>query len=202
MSLHIRKMIKIVEEIRSEMGRIPERPMEMIAVACVITNPWAGQGFVEDLKPKILEVAPPLGEEMVRVLLDEVGSGERIEAYGKAAIVGMNGDLEHASGIIHTLRFGNKYRDAVDGTAYLSFTNKRGAPGCCVQVPMMHKIDVGQRSHYLTMEFNVHDAPGPDELLVVLGAATTGRPFPRTGNRYQDIEEMGHDPEQGTTSSA
>ncbi len=197
MSLKIRKIVKVVEETRIEIGRTPDRPVEMVAVAAVVTNPWAGQGYVEDLRPKILEVAPPLGEEMVRVMMDEIGSGERVEAYGKAAVVGMNGEIEQASGLIHTLRFGNKFRDAVGGTAYLSFTNKRGGPGCSVQIPMMHKIDVGQRSHYMTMEISIHDAPGPDEILVAIGTAMTGRAFPRIGNRYQDIEEMGLDPEKG-----
>lgn len=197
MSLEIRKIVKVVEETRIEMGRVPERPVEMVAVAAVVTNPWAGEGYVEDLRPKILEVAPPLGEEIVRVLINEVGDGANVEAYGKAAVVGMNGEIEHASGLIHTLRFGNKFRDAVGGTSYLSFTNKRGGPGCSVQIPMMHKEDAGLRSHYLTMEISVNDAPGADEILVVLGAAMTGRASPRIGNRYLDMEEMGVDPEKG-----
>lgn len=195
MTLEIRKIIKVVEETRIEMGRTPERPVEMVAVAAVVTNPWAGEGCVEDLRPKILEVAPPLGEEIVRVLIDEIGDGAKVEAYGKAAIVGMNGEIEQASGLIHTLRFGNKFRDAVGGTSYLSFTNKRGGPGCSIQIPLMHKEDAGLRSHYMTMEISINDAPGADEIVVVLAAAMTGRAFPRIGNRYLDMEEMGVDPE-------
>lgn len=191
MPLKIRKVIKVVEEMRMEMGRDLENPIQMIAVGAVIANPWAGEGYVEDLKPKILTIAPPLGEEIVRVLMDEVGSADAVEAYGKAAVVGVNGEIEQGSALIHTLRFGNKFRDAVGGTAYLSFTNKRGGPGCSVQIPMMHKEDAGLRSHYLTMEISVNDAPGPDEILIVLGAATGGRAFPRIGNRYSDMEEMG-----------
>lgn len=191
MSLKIRKMIKVVEEMRMEMGRDLETPVQMVAVGAVIANPWVGQGYVEDLKPTILKVAPPLGEEIVRILMDEVGSADNVEAYGKAAVVGTNGEIEQCSALIHTLRFGNKFRDAVGGTAYLSFTNKRGGPGCSVQIPMMHKEDAGLRSHYLTMEISVNDAPGPDEILVVLGASTGGRAFPRIGNRYSDMEEMG-----------
>ena len=196
MSLKIRKIVKVVEETRTEMGRTPERPVGMVAVAAIIENPWAGLGHVDDLRPKILELAPQLGEEMVSVLVGEIGSGGRVEAYGKAAVVGMNGDIEQASGMIHTLRFGNKFRDAVGGTSYLSFTNKRGGPGCSVQIPMMHKNNAGMRSHYLTMEFSVNDAPGPDEILIALGASTSGRAFPRIGDRYQDMEEMGIDPEK------
>ena len=117
-------------------------------------------------------------------------SGLAPKADGKAAIVGLNGEIEHASGLIHTLRFGNKFREAVGGKSYLSFTNKRGVAGSSIQIPMMHKIDEGFRSHYLTLEFAVPDAPGPDEILVAIGAATTGRAFPRIGDRYMDKEEM------------
>jgi hypothetical protein len=84
-------------------------------------------------------------------------------------VVGLNGEIEHASGLIHTLRFGNKFREAVGGKSYLSFTNKRGTAGSSIQIPMMHKTDEGFRSHYLTLEFAVPDAPGPDEILVAIG---------------------------------
>ena len=135
-------------------------------------------------------MAPVLGDLLVPLLLEQLGGGDRIEAYGKAAIVGLNGEIEHASGLIHTLRFGNKFREAVGGKSYLSFTNKRSVAGSSIQIPMMHKIDKGFRSHYLTLEFAVPDAPGPDEILVAIGAATTGRAFPRIGNRYIDKDEM------------
>ena len=99
----------------------------MVAVAAVIANPWAGRGFVEDLSPEILSLAPPLGEVLVPRILDACGGGDAVEAYGKSAVVGLNGEIEHGSGMIHTLRFGNKYRDAVGGTSYLSFTNTRSS---------------------------------------------------------------------------
>ena len=117
------------------------------------TNPWAGKGFVEDIKPEILEFAPKLGDILVPELIKEIGSGDKIQAYGKAAIVGLNGEIEHASAFIHTLRFGNKFRDAVGGTAYLSFTNTRGPAGSKISIPMMHKKDPGLRPFYLTHEF-------------------------------------------------
>ena len=97
----------------------------MCAVAAVVRNPWAGQGFVEDLRSTILEAAPGLGEETVPRLLDLAGGPDAIEGYGKAAVVGVNGEVEHASGLIHTLRFGNRYREAVGGTTFLAFSNKR-----------------------------------------------------------------------------
>ena len=190
MAAEIRKIVRYVEEIRIEGGKAAETPILMIAAAAVIKNPWAGQGFVEDLRPKILEQAPPLGEELTAVILDLAGGGGAVEGYGKAAVVGMNGEIEHASGMIHTLRFGNHYREAVGAESYLSFTNKRGGPGCSIQIPLMDKHDAGRRSHYLTVEFSISDAPGADELVIALGASTGGRAHPRIGDRYQDLAEL------------
>ena len=81
----------------------------------------------------------------IEELIKEIGSGDKVLAYGKAAVVGLSGELEHASAFIHTLRFGNKFRDAVGGTSYLSFTNTRGPAGCKISIPMMHKTDAGLR---------------------------------------------------------
>ena len=191
MSLSIRKIVSYTEETRIEGGREASPPVVMAAVAAVIQNPWAGQGFVEDLRTEILAIGPVLGDEMVPRLLDLVDGADNVEAYGKAAMVGLNGEIEHASGMIHTLRFGNKFRDAVKGTSYLSFTNTRCSAGSKISIPMMHIHDAGMRSHYLTLEFNIEDAPNVDEIVVALGVATRGRPDHRIGDRYQDMEEMG-----------
>ena len=105
--------------------------------------------------------------------------------------VGLSGEIEHASAFIHTLRFGNKFRDAVGGTSYLSFTNTRGPAGCKISIPMMHKTDAGLRPYYLTHEFNIQDAPCDDEIVVAIGGSPGGRAHARTGDRYQDMKEMG-----------
>lgn len=196
MGPQIRKIVTHIDETLIEGGKAAERPWRMAAVAAVIANPWAGKGFVEDLKTDILEMAPPLGDVMVPLVLETCGGADAIEAFGKAAVVGTAGEVEHGSGFIHTLRFGNKFRDAVGGTSYLSFANIRGGAGCQIQVPMMHKNDPGFRSHYITLAFSIVDAPAPDEIVVVLGAATSGRPHHRIGNRYSDMEEMGIEPPQ------
>jgi hypothetical protein len=190
MKLQIRKLVRYTDETYIEGGKSAERPWIMVGVAAVIRNPWAGEGFVDDLRPAILEVAPPLGELLVNDLLNTIGGAEKVEAYGKAAVVGMNGEVEHGSGLIHTLRFGNQYRVAVDGKSFLSFTNKRAGPGTAITIPMMHKDDPGFRAHYLTHEFHVPDAPGADEIIIALGAASSGRPHHRIGDRYQDMAEM------------
>ena len=193
MDLKLRKFTKFVDKTFIEGGKKAKDPVLLVSVAAVIENPWASKGFVEDLKPEILDLAPQLGDLLVPELTKEIGSGEKILAYGKAAMVGLNGEIEHASAFIHTLRFGNKFRDAVGGTSYLSFTNTRGPAGAKISIPMMHKTDAGLRPFYLTHEFTIHDAPNEDEIVVAIGGSPTGRAHARTGDRYQDMKEMGID---------
>ncbi|MFP3558680.1 amino acid synthesis family protein, partial [Paraburkholderia sp. SIMBA_049] len=166
-----------------------ERPITTVIVAAVLRNPWAGLGFVDDLRPEILRLAPMLGTEMTRRLV-AVMPADRVEAYGKAATVGVNGEIEHGSALIHTLRFGNMFREAVSGTAFLSFTNTRVGPGALLSVPMIHKSETGKRSHFLTATFQMADAPGPDEILIAIGASDGGRAHPRIADRFQDMAEM------------
>jgi hypothetical protein len=116
-----------------------------------------------------------------------------VEGYGKAAVVGTNGEVEHGSALIHTLRFGNFYREAVGAKSYLAFTNTRGPANAPIMIPMMDKVDLGRRSHYLTYQFSIADAPAADEIVVALGASIGGRPHHRIGDRYQDLKELGHD---------
>ena len=191
MTLLLRKTVTYVEETLIEGGLAAPKPLKLFAAAAVLRNPWAGQGFVEDLKPEIHAVAPTLGEILTGEILRIAGSGDAVEGYGKAAVVGTAGEVEHASALIHTLRFGNHFRKAVGAKSYLSFTNTRGGPNCPVVIPLMHKHDEGMRSHYLTIQFSILDAPAPDEIVVALGASIGGRPHHRIGDRYQDIKELG-----------
>ena len=192
MQPEIRKLVNYEEEVLIEGFRTAGTPWRMFAVAAVIRNPWAGR-FVEDLKPEIQAYGPVLGARLTERALGLGGGGDAIEAYGKAAIVGLDGEIEHASGLIHTLRFGNHYREAVGAKSYLAFTNTRGPANALITVPLMDKNDAGRRSHYLTIQFTIPDAPRADEIVVVLGGATTGRPHHRIGDRYQDLKELGHD---------
>jgi len=192
MKPEIRKFVTFDEEVLVEGYRHVETPWRMFAVAAVVKNPWAGR-FEEDLSPEIYTYGPVLGEVLTEKIVALAGGGDKIEAYGKAAIVGLDGEVEHASGLIHTLRFGNHYRQAVDAKSYLSFTNTRGPANAPIMVPLMDKNDAGRRSHYLTVQFAIPDAPRADEIVVTLGGATTGRPHHRIGDRYQDLKELGHD---------
>lgn len=191
MDPQIRKLLTMTETTLIEGGKGAETPLYMFAAAAVLANPWAGRGFVEDLRPEIQAIAPELGVLLTEEILKLAGSGEAIEAYGKAVVVGVNGEVEHGCALIHTLRFGNNYRKAVKAKSFLASTNIRGPANTAISVPMAHKLDEGQRSHFLTLQFAVSDAPGPDEIVVVLGASIGGRPHHRIGDRYQDLEELG-----------
>lgn len=193
MPAQIRKTLVTIDTTLIEGGRAAPRPLRLISAAAVVKNPWAGRGFVEDLKPGIHDVAPELGALLTGMILDVAGGGDKVEAYGKAAVVGLDGEVEHASALIHTLRFGNSYRSAVGAKSYLAFTNTRGPANCPIMIPLMDKNDEGRRSHYLTIQFAIPDAPAADEIVVALGASIGGRPHHRIGDRYQDLKELGHD---------
>ncbi|MBS9477510.1 amino acid synthesis family protein [Ancylobacter radicis] len=191
MPLQLRKLVTYSETTLIEGGRAAPRPLHLYAAAAVLTNPWAGRGFVEDLKPEIHAIAPQLGALLTEAVLKLTGGGDAVEGYGKAALVGTSGEVEHASALIHTLRFGNHYRKAVGAKSYLAFTNMRGGPNAPIVIPLMDKLDEGRRSHYLTIQFSINDAPAPDEIVVALGASIGGRPHHRIGDRYQDLQELG-----------
>ena len=193
MATIIRKTLLHVENTLIEGGREAARPLTLIAAMAVVKNPWAGRGFVEDLKPEIHDVAPILGELLTGMIIEAAGSGEAVEAYGKSAVVGLDGEVEHASALIHTLRFGNHYRTAVGAKSYLAFCNTRGPANAPVMIPLMDKNDEGRRSHYLTIQTAIADAPAADEIVIALGASIGGRPHHRIGDRYQDLKELGHD---------
>jgi len=194
MELKLRKFNKFVDKTFIEGGKEAKDPVLLVSVAAIFENPWKDQGFVEDLKPIILDLAPKLGNILVPELVKEIGSAEKILAYGKAGVVGLKGEIEHASAFNQTLRFGNIFRDAVGQTSYLSFTNTRGQKKKKISIPMMHKTDAGLRPYYLTHEFTIHDAPFDNEIVIAIGGATTGRAHARTGDRYQDMKEMGIEP--------
>ncbi len=187
----LRKIVTFDEDIYSEGGKEANPILRIIGVAAVLSNPWKGRGFVEDLQPEIKRIAPVMGKALTDRLISMVGSGEKIEAYGKAALAGTSCEIEHASAIIHTLQFGNFYREAVGAKSYLGFTNTRGPANTQIQIPLMDKHDTGRRSHYLTVQFSIYDAPNVDEIVCALGAATSGRPHHRIGDRYSDLKALG-----------
>ena len=189
--MHLRRTILHIQTTFEEGGRTVETPTKLVAALAIIKNPWHGRGFVEDLSPEIREVCPKVGKLLTEMILDV--TGDQLEGFGKAAVVGMGGEIEHAQGITHSLWFGNQIRDAVKSKNYLAFTNCKGVGGQPIMIPLMDKDDPGRRSHYQTIHTNVPDAPAPDEIVVALGASIGGHPHHRIGDRYQDLKDMGHD---------
>ncbi|MDI3338152.1 amino acid synthesis family protein [Defluviimonas aestuarii] len=191
MPAEIRRTILNIQTTHIEGGKGVPEPTKLIAAMVIIKNPWHGRGWVEDLSPEVRDIGPEIGKLLTGMILDV--TGDRLEGYGKASVVGMGGEIEHAQALTHSLWFGNQFRDAVKAKTYLAFTNTRGAAGTSLMIPLMDKDDGGRRSHYQTIHLSVQDAPAEDEIIVALGASIGGHPLHRIGDRYQDLKEMGRD---------
>ncbi len=180
MAVQIRKLMTVVEETQREMDREIAPPTRKAAAIAVIENPFAGR-YVEDLEP-LMAIGEELGELLGRRAVAALGikPGEA-QSYGKAAIVGEDGELEHAGAILHP-RLGKPLRAAVEkGAALVPSAKKRGGPGTPVDVPLGHKDAAFVRSHFDAMEIRVVDAPRASEIVVAVVVTDSGRPLPRIG---------------------
>ncbi|MBW8819557.1 MAG: amino acid synthesis family protein [Streptomyces sp.] len=186
MSTGVRKVVTVVEEVLLELGRPVATPVRRVAVAAVLRNPWSGHGFVADLQPEVEAVAPELAQLLTGKLIDALGGADRVEAFGKAAVVGLDGEIEHGGALIHTPYFGNVLRELTEGTSIIVFSDDRLPAGEPLTVPLWHKTAAATRSHYQTVQIRVPDAPRPDELVVVAAAASGPRPNARIGDRRTD----------------
>ncbi|MGI9286564.1 MAG: amino acid synthesis family protein [Pseudomonadales bacterium] len=186
----IRKIHIAIEELHSEAGRPVDPPLKTVIVAVVMRNPWADAPFTEDLRTEIRRFAAELGALLGQKLLDSFGSADAIQSYGKASLVGVDGELEHASAMVHTLLFGEEIRKLVDGASTLVFANTRGGPGSQITVPMVSKHELLTRSHYHTAQTRIEDAPRAGEVVVAIAGSSGGRPFPRIGNRDIDMQDI------------
>jgi hypothetical protein len=182
----IRKLVSYSESVLSEGGAQPAEPLRRATVAAVITNPWLGRGHDADLSAETTVVAPILAKVLTDRLVGTLGSVDSIEAFGKAAIVGTAGELEHAGALIHTPYFGNLMREFLGGESIICFADTRSEAGTSLVVPMWHKTHASTRSHYQTVETRVSDAPRADEIVIVAAASTGPRPHPRIGDRSTD----------------
>jgi Amino acid synthesis len=185
MKAKIRKIATFLEETHSEMGRPVSPPTRRAAAVAVIENPFAGR-YVEDLT-ELMEIGEELGGLLTERAVAALGiPGPSAESYGKAALVGTDGELEHAAAILHP-RMGAPARKALGkGAALIPSSKKRGAPGAPLDVPLGHKDAAFVRSHFDGMEVSITDAPRADEILVALAVTDSGRPLPRVGGLTKD----------------
>lgn len=182
---NIRKLVTVVDETCVEMGRTIDPPTRRAAALAVIANPCAGR-YEEDLEALMAigaELGALLGERAVAALGIVPAAAE---SYGKAAIVGERGELEHAAAILHP-RLGKPLRDQVGGGAALvPSAKKMGGPGTPLDVPLGHKDAAYVRSHFDAIEVRVADAPRADEIVVAVAVTDSGRPLPRVGGLTTD----------------
>ncbi len=180
MQARIRKLVVEVEETRIEGGRAVEPPTRKALAMAVIANPCARR-YVENLDELVAigeELGGLLGKRCVEALGIAPGAAQ---SYGKAAIVGEAGELEHAAAILHP-KLGAPLRKAVEkGAALVPSAKKRGGLGAAIDVPLGHKDAAFVRSHFDAMEARVPDAPRPDEIVVAVVVTDSGRPHPRIG---------------------
>ncbi|MDI3423597.1 amino acid synthesis family protein [Streptomyces luteolus] len=174
------------EAVLTEAGQAPARPARRASVAAVIRNPWVGSGPGVDLAAEQLRIAPALAKLLTDRLVGALGGVDAVEAFGKAAVVGTAGEIEHAGALIHTPYFGNLVREYLEGKSIICFADTRAEAGETLVVPLWHKTHAATRSHYQTVGARVPDAPRADELVVIAAASTGPRPHPRIGDRLTD----------------
>ncbi len=191
MPANIRKIVVQVDETLREMGREVAPPVRRAVAMAVIENPYAGR-YAENLD-ELVAVGEELGELLGRRCVEALGiAGGAAESYGKAAIVGENGELEHAAAILHP-KLGAPLRKVLEkGAALIPSAKKRGGPGTAIDVPLGHKDAAFVRSHFDAVEARVSDAPRANEIVVAVSVTTAGRPLPRIGG-LQKHEIKGED---------
>lgn len=188
MNARIRKIATFVEETHIEQGQDIAPPTRKAVAVAVIANPFAGQ-YVEDLSP-LIEIGAELGALLGARAVAALGvNPEDIESYGKAAMVGEDGELEHAAALLHPA-MGAPLRKAVEkGAALVPSSKKRGGPGQDLDVPLGHKDAAYVRSHFDGIEVRINDAPRAGEILVAIAVTDSGRPLPRVGGLTHDEAE-------------
>ena len=183
--MKIRKLVVVVEETHREMGREIAPPTRRAAAVAVIENPFAGR-YVEDLA-ELIEAGAALGGLLGRRCVEALGiAPAAAESYGKAAMVGEGGELEHAAALLHP-KLGAPLRAEVErGAALVPSSKKMGGPGQPLDIPLGHKDAAYVRSHFDGMEVRINDAPRAGEIMVAVAVTDSGRPLPRVGGLTAD----------------
>ncbi len=174
----IKRVLTFLDEIRSADGRDVAPPLRKAAAVAIIDNPFAGR-FVEDLS-LLTRASEAIGCEICAIAVRLLAPDQAV-SYGKAAVVGINGEQEHGNAMLTTV-FGNVMREAAGGgKAWISSMTKRAAPGAVIDIPLAHKDALYVRSHYDGMTVMLPDAPQPNEIAIIAVYATRGRPNQRVG---------------------
>ena len=189
--MEIRKIVTVVEETCREAGKTLGKPTRKAAAMAVFNNPYAGQ-YVEDLTP-LIDASVEIGELLTKRAVEALGvAPEKVESYGKAAIVGINGELEHAAALLHP-KLGTPIRANVGGgKAILPSTKKVGGPGTAIDVSLGFKNAAYVRTHFDAMEVRIADAPRDNEIVLIVAVTDSGRPLARVGGLTVD-QAIGED---------
>ena len=180
MKTKIRKIVTFVDETLTEQDRKVDPPLRRAAAVAVIENPYAGT-YQEDLS-LLIDIGEELGGLLAERAIAALGiPGSDVQSYGKGAVVGENGELEHAASILHP-KLGTPFRKVLGkGAALIPSSKKRGGLGWALDIPLGHKDAAYVRSHFDGMEVRINDAPRANEIIVALAVTTGGRPLPRVG---------------------
>src|SRR5215813_5480347 len=174
----IKRLLSFVDEVGVEAGQTVDPPLRKVAVVAIIDNPFAGR-FERDLKP-LTDASFEIGQKICNLAITMLAPFKP-ESYGKAAVIGLNGEQEHGVAMLTTV-FGNVMREAAGGgKAWISSFTKRAAPGATIDIPLAHKDALYVRSHYDGVTITLPDAPLPDEIAVICAFANRGRPNHRVG---------------------
>jgi hypothetical protein len=191
MNAAIRKLVVQVDEIRIEMGRSIEPATRRAVAIAVIANPFAGR-YSDDLEP-LSAIGEELGQLLGAKCVAALGiQPEQAQSYGKAAIVGEAGELEHAAAILHPKLGSTLRREVSSGAALVPSSKKMGGLGTAIDVPLGHKDAAFVRSHFDAVEARVSDAPRANEIVVAIAVTDSGRPLARVGG-LQVHEIVGKD---------
>ena len=173
------KILIQLEEIHQEIGHKIEPPTRKVTVAAVIKNPYAKQ-YIEDLE-ELFDLGSEIGGVLAKKGVEALGiEPSAVVSYGKGAIVGLDGEIEHAAAILHP-RFGKPVRAAVEkGEDIIPSTKKMGGPGSLLVMPITNKDSIWSFDHMDATEISIPDAPRSDEILIAVALADSGRPLART----------------------
>lgn len=182
--MDVRKMMTYIDEAYSEAGQPSAIPLRKVAVVAIVRNPFSNSEYAHDLSA-LVDASVAVGQHMSEIAVQSMGPYQ-VESYGKAAVVGFNGEQEHAVAMI-TTAFGNVLREAVGGgKAWISSITKRAGPGVVIDIPLANKDALYVRSHYDGMTLLLPDAPLADEIAVICCLSNGGRLNARVGGLHKE----------------